>query len=140
DGRLMQNMRSYHETGERAVAVSEDGGETFGPLRLDKALKTPVCQGSVLRLSWPEDASLGGRSRIVFSSPRGKKRARLSVWVSYDEGQTWPIAKLVHAGGAAYSNLIALPDAKVGVLYEKDGYKSITLATFDLAWLEGSVQ
>ena len=136
DGSILQAMRSYHGKNRRAMAVSGNGGATFGKLYLDEALDTPVCQASILRLSWPEQAELGGRSRILFSSPRGRNRADLHVWLSYDEGATWPVSKRVHAGGAAYSNLVVLPDGRIGVLYEKDGYKTISLATFDLAWLE----
>ena len=57
--------------------------------------------------------------------------------MSYDEGRTWPVSRLVYAGGSAYSNLVVLPDYRIGVLYEKDGYRSIALATFSKAWLEG---
>ena len=63
-------------------------------------------------------------------------RSNLTVWLSYDEGASWPVSKLVHPGGSAYSNLVALPDGRIGVLYEKDGYKTISLATFALDWLE----
>ena len=35
----------------------------------------------------------------------------------------------------AYStNLVALPDLRIGVLYENDGYETIWLVTFTLAW------
>ena len=32
---------------------------------------------------------------------------------------------------------IALPDGRIGVLYEKDGYRTISLVTFTIDWLEG---
>ncbi len=137
DGAILQAMRSYHEKNRRAMSISRDAGETWDDDYLDDALNTPVCQASILRYSWPQDEGRGGRSRILFSSPRGASRSHLTVWLSYDEGATWPIHKLIYAGGAAYSNLIALPDQRIGVLYEKDGYQTISLATFDLAWLEG---
>ena len=47
-------MRSYHGRHNRAMATSRDGGKTFGDVYLDDALQTPVCQGSILRYSWPE--------------------------------------------------------------------------------------
>jgi len=119
------------------MAVSRDGGKTWGKGYLDDALETPVCQANILRFSWPEDETHGRKSRILFSSPRGSSRSNLTVWLSDDEGKTWPVGKQIHAGGSAYSNLVALPDGRVGVLYEKDGYQTISLATFDLPWLEG---
>ncbi|MCA9265310.1 MAG: exo-alpha-sialidase [Planctomycetales bacterium] len=136
DGSILQAMRSYHGTNRRAMAISTDGGATWGKQYLDEALDTPVCQANILRYSWPEDATHGKQSRILFSSPRGPDRSHLTIWLSYDEGKTWPVRKEIHAGGSAYSNLVALPDQRIGVLYEKDGYRTISLATFELAWLE----
>jgi sialidase-1 len=135
DGALLHSMRSYHGKGLRAMAVSKDGGESWGKVNLDAALETPVCQASLVRYSWPDEQ--GGKSRLLFSSPAGKKREHLTVWVSHDEGKTWPVRKEVYASGSGYSSLVALPDGKIGVLYEKDGAKTLTLATFALEWLEG---
>ncbi len=137
DGSVLQAMRSYHGQNNRAMAVSQDGGQSWGKVYLDDALQTPVCQANIMRYSWPEDQARGGKSRILFSSPKGSDRSHLTVWLSYDEGKTWPVSKLVHAGGSAYSNLAVLPDGRIGVLYEKDGYKTISLATFNIEWLEG---
>ena len=136
DGSIRQAMRSYHGKNRRAMSVSGDGGATWSDDYLDEALDTPVCQANILRYSWPDDASRGGKSRILFSSPRGRKRTNLHVWLSYDEGKTWPISEQIYAGGSAYSNLVVLPNGRIGVLFEKDDYKSITLTSFDIKWLE----
>lgn len=140
DGSVLQTMRSYHGQGLRAAAKSRDGGATWGEVYLDDALETPVCQASMIRYSWSGDAAAENQSRILFSSPRGAERARLTVWVSNDEGQSWPFQRLIYEGRAAYSNLIALPDGEVGLLFERDNSRKISLATFPLAWLEGSAQ
>lgn len=54
DGSLMQNMRSYHGKGGRAVSVGANGGDEMGPVRIDETLISPVCQGSVLRYRFRE--------------------------------------------------------------------------------------
>lgn len=136
DRSVLQAMRSYHGKNRRAMSVSKDGGATWSEDYLDSALDTPVCQASILRYSFADDETGDRRSRILFSSPMGKSRSNLHVWCSYDEGKTWPRKKMIHPGGAAYSNLVRLPGDKVGVLYEKDGYKTISLASFKLSWLE----
>lgn len=133
DGSVLQAMRSYHGKNCRAMAISRNGGETWEELYLDKALDTPVCQASILRYSWDEG---GSRSRILFSSPYGEKRKRLAIWLSYDEGESWPVRRTIYEGSAAYSNLVALPEGQIGVLFEKDDYEAISLATCSLAWLE----
>ena len=136
DGSVMQLMRSYHDAKSRAVAISSDGGETWGRQFLEDELNTPVCQASALRYSWPEQDKLGGKSRILFASPRGSKRNHFTVWLSYDEGETWPVRREIYSGASAYSCLVKLSDSRIGLLYEKDSYKKISFVTFTLNWLE----
>jgi len=63
------------------------------------------------------------------------------VRLSYDEGQTWPIGRTIHAGVAAYSSLAVLPGGRIGLLADRDNYKTLTFASFTLAWLtEGQDQ
>lgn len=126
DGRVLQQMRSYHDKGMRAMAISEDGGESWGEVYLDEALNTPVCQANILRYSWPETKGAKDANIIMFSSPRGKGRQQMTVWISRDDGKTWPEQRLINAGGAGYSNMVVLSDGQVGLLYEKDNYKTIS--------------
>jgi sialidase-1 len=132
DGRILDNMRSYHGENRRAVAASEDGGETWSEVTLDDALIEPVCQASLLRYTFPDDSQ---ESRILFSNPASTRRVMMTVRLSYDEGQTWPVSKLIHAGSSAYSCMTVLPNRSIGLLYERDGYRKITFARFDLSWL-----
>jgi len=138
DGSILQSMRSYHGQHNRAMSISGDGGQTWGPVYLDDAIQTPVCQGNILRYSWPEDQKLGGKSRILHSNPSGDGRTGMTVHLSYDEGKTWPIKRVIDSGPAAYSNLVALPNAQIGLLYEKGGYQTVTFTSFSLQWLEES--
>lgn len=132
DGRLLLNMRAYHGENRRAVATSDDGGETWSEVTLDDALVEPVCQANMLRYTFPE---LDGKSRILFSNPASTGRQMMTVRVSYDEGQTWPVAKLVYPGSSAYSCMTVLSDMSIGLLYERDGYRKISFTRFDLQWL-----
>lgn len=132
DGRVLQQMRSYHEKGLRAMAISDDGGESWGSVYLDQSLNTPVCQASILRYSWPEAKAGRSANTILFSSPRGKARQQMTLWISRDDGQTWPEQKQVYSGGSGYSNLVVLADGHVGLLYEKDNYKTISFARLPL--------
>jgi sialidase-1 len=132
DGTLMMNTRNWppREAHRRAVSTSGDGGLTWSQPVHDPALVTPHCQGSIRRLSaQPEDA----KNRILFSNPAStEKRERLTIRLSYDEGKTWAVSKLVHPGGSAYSCLVVLPDKSIGCLFEKDDYRRLTLARFTL--------
>lgn len=139
DGSLLLNMRNYHkrEKNMRALATSKDGGLTWSAVRYDPTLVEPICQASFLRYTIhpPHD-----RDRVLFSNPAGTKREKMTVRLSYDEGKTWPVAKVLHAGPAAYSCLTVLPDTTIGCFYErgeKHPYETITFARFDLRWLTG---
>lgn len=128
DGTLMHNMRITGKQHRRAVATSNDGGMTWSPVRFDNALIEPVCEGNILRYTWPED---GNKSRILFSNPASLKRENLTVRVSYDEGTTWSASKVIYAGPSAYSCMTVLPDHAAGILFEcgvKNSYETIKFA------------
>ena len=152
DGTLMINMRSQDahgsvtlrtrpRNGYRSIAVSRDGGETWTDPAFDEHLGDPVCQAGFIRYSLASDED---QNRLLFSnpsppiSPERGQRIRMTVRLSYDEGKTWPVGKLVHDGPSAYSCLARLPDGRIGILYEageKGSYESITFARFDVKWL-----
>lgn len=126
DGSVLLNMRSVAGNKRRLVAVSKDGGATFSKPVEDPALIEPVCQASILRLP-------GENGGILFSNPASTTREKLTVRLSRDEGKTWPAAKVLHPGPAAYSCLTVLPDGTIGCLYErgrKQPYEEITFARF----------
>ena len=135
NGQLLINMRNYWASeggvasrgGKRAVAISSDGGNSWGELRFDEKLIEPICQAGMIRCSWPNE----GRSRIVFSNPASSQsRQRMTVRISYDEGRTWPVSKLIWPASAAYSCPARLSDGRVGLLYERDDYKTIAFTAF----------
>ena len=123
--------------GVRIISRSSDGGETWSEPTFDKTLIEPTCQGSLFRYSWPGDSN-SDRSRILFANPASRSRGRMTVRMSYDEGRTWPVSRLVDPGSAAYSCLARLSDGRIGLLYESGGYKRVTFAAFGLEWLSSA--
>ncbi len=72
------------------------------------------CQGSIRR--YTKDLSI---HRIMATNPAGPNyRTNLTLRVSYDEGDTWPIAREIFPHSAGYSALVKTADYKTGVLYE----------------------
>ena len=135
DGTLMMNMRiQWFGKGYRGVSYSEDGGGTWSKFIYDEALPDPVCQASIIRYSLAKDSGLNS---LLFSNPATGGRNGMTVRLSYDDGQTWPVSKLIYSGPSAYSCLTVLPDKSVGLLYEKGEYGTISFASFNLAWLTG---
>ena len=133
DGSLYINCRNHVGGTRRAVARSQDQGQTFAQFEWDETLIEPVCQASLESLP-------GGQ--LLFANPASTRRERMTVRLSSDGGRTWPTAQTLHPGPAAYSDLAALPNGELCCLYESgDGqpYEMLTLARFNLAWLnEGS--
>jgi sialidase-1 len=37
---------------------------------------------------------------------------------SFNEGQTWPVSRVLHPGPSAYSDLAELPDGQIGSIFE----------------------
>lgn len=129
DGSLVLNMRNDMGSHRRAVSTSVDGGLTWTAPVLDDALVEPVCQGSLLRAGKGKDAVL------LFSNPAHTRRRNMTVRLSRDGGATWPVAKTIHGGPAAYSNLVELGEGWIGLLYERGDeqpYETITMTRFRL--------
>jgi sialidase-1 len=142
DGRLMLNMRndSKSHPNQRAVSYSSDGGLTWSQVEYNPVLIEPICQASLIRYA-PSDAKRNV-NLLLFSNPAEKiedMRKNLTIRLSLDEGKTWPIRRVLHAGPSAYSCLAVLPDGSIGCLYEggKDfRYEKIIFARFNLNWLQ----
>jgi sialidase-1 len=138
DKSLLLSMRNYRGKNRRAFATSSDAGLTWSEPANHEQVYCPTCQASILRYSPPP---AGGKTRILYSGPGGAGRKNMTIRLSYDEGKTWPVAKVLYAGSAAYSDLVVLPDGSIGCLYERDDYRKITFARFTLGWLtEGKDQ
>jgi sialidase-1 len=132
DGSVRFNVRRWSGKAVRKTCVSADGGKTWSKVEDPPDLADPGCMGSVLRYTDPAD---GAKSRILFSGPQSAKRENVTVFVSYDEGKTWPVKQVLCKDAFAYSCLTALPDGTIGCLYEAEGTKKIVFARFTLGWL-----
>jgi len=136
DGSLLLNIRNYRDKGHRGISMSKDGGLTWSKVTSDPTLIEPVCQASFIRYTKSPQFM---KDRLLFSNPASEtERIKMTVRVSYDEGKTWPVGKLLNAGPSGYSCLTVLPDMKIGCLYERGDHSSIdkvTFARFSLAWV-----
>lgn len=143
DGRVMLNTRSLAKENRRIVTTSPDGATKWSGPRFDNALLEPICMASIVRLSLKPASD---KNRILFANPDNLSRAdgkevpgghrdrkNLSVKLSYDEAQTWPVNKVLEPGASAYSDLAVLPDGTILCFYERS--KLLTVARFNLEWL-----
>ena len=73
--------------------------------------------------------------KLLYSGPRSTKRENGTIYLSTDDGQTWPVKKTLVTGNFAYSNLVELPDGTLGCVFETDNHQHITFARFTMDWL-----
>lgn len=146
DGRVLFNIRNHSPEFLRAVSVSPDGFSRFSPCRLDPALPDPICFGSLAA------ASIEGKHTLLFSNCGvrpcrenfySRARRNLTVRLSRDDGETWPVSRRLEIG-AGYSDMAVSRDGKWFYCYYEHDCSDIlhseprhlTLAKFNLEWLE----
>ena len=136
DGRILMSIR---HGGKRWYNISEDGGETWQPNTSTwNDITAPACNGDIIRYTSVNQGH--NKNRLLHSVPKGSQRSNVTVYVSYDEGQTWPVSKCIVPYDAAYSSLCILPDHSIGLYVEESdadtlGY-SMVFYNFGLEWLE----
>lgn len=131
DGRLLLNMRNYdREQRTRQLAYSEDGGQSWTNMQHAPELIEPICQASMLRFDSEGDTF------ILFSNPASKeKRENMTLKASSDGGKSWQTLRQIHAGPAAYSDLVQLNERQIGILYEagqESPYEGIAWEVIDV--------
>ena len=147
NGDALVNFRNYttedfspdpQGRGQLIYRFGEDGSVEI-PTTFTEQPELPMpgfgLQGSIVRHSWPDDPA--GRSILLYSGSNNREqRIGMTVWLSEDEGATWPIKRLIDAGPSAYSDLAVLPDGRIALLYELGGDDGMSLAVFTLDWLQ----
>ncbi|MEA9984364.1 sialidase family protein [Subtercola sp. RTI3] len=136
DGRVLLNSRDHANQGYRKVALSSDGGATYGPVTSDLELPDPANNASLVRL-YPDAAAGTPEAKILLFTNANSQSARqnLTARVSCDDGATWPFARQLNAGFSAYSVAARLGGDSVGVLYESSYSTGIQFAALNDAWL-----
>lgn len=132
DGSIRFNVRRWAGNPVRKTCVSQDGGDTWSPVQDVPELMDPSCMASIYRYTDPADQR---KSRLLYSGPNSTKRDTGTIFLSYDEGATWPVKRELCPGPFAYSCLTSLADGTIGCLYEAEGTQKIVLARFHLDWL-----
>lgn len=160
DGRVMFNSRNESLNYRRLITTSADGATGWSKPYFHDAFFEPICFGSMVRHSQQPAQS---RNRILFCNPdsrhdpwvaakastprsaRNRHRTNLTLRMSYDEGHTWPVSKVIDEGIAGYSDLAVTPDGMIHVLYEGgtipgwDGShfknQAMSVVSLNLEWL-----
>ncbi|MEV7603966.1 exo-alpha-sialidase [Paenarthrobacter sp. NPDC089322] len=136
DGRVLLNSRDNANQGYRRVAVSTDGGVTYGPVTQDTELPDPANNGAIARMFPNAAQGSVDAKKLIFTNANSKTgRENVSARVSCDDGATWPGVRTIRPGFSAYSTVTRMEDGKFGVLYEGNYTDNMPFAKFDDAWL-----
>lgn len=132
DGAILMSVRTG---GNRLWTKSTDGGITWGIKNSWTEIWGNACDADIVRYTSTLDGF--NKNRLLHTLPNASDRTNVTMWVSYDEGKTWPTKKSICTGQSAYSSITILPDGTIGVYLEEDGstpYKMYFL-NFSLKWL-----
>ncbi len=160
DGKVLFNSRNESVNYRRLFTYGSDGATKWSKPVFADSFFEPICFGSLCRYSLQPYQS---KNRILFcnpdsrndpwiaekaSTPRSAKnrhRTNLTVRMSYDEGNTWPVRKVIDPGIAGYSDLAVTPDGMIHCFYEGGSitgtggshFKNthMSVVSFDLSWL-----
>ena len=132
DGSVLLDSRQFAGARVRRTAISRDGGKRWSPVKESPDLADPSCMASTLRYSFPDGTTTGV---LLHSGQRSSGRERGTIYLSRDEGKTWPVKRVLVPGSFAYSVLTRFSDGTIGCLFEADGYGRIVFARFPLGWL-----
>lgn len=126
DGNLLCSIRN---NGNRLWSISRDGGLHWEESREWADVTTCACNGDLIRYN----------DRILLHSvPDSNKRENVCVKVSYDEGKTWPVSKVICKGPSQYSSLTVLQDGTIAAFIEKNtSGVELWYLNFTLDWVEG---
>ncbi len=120
DGILLYNVRTRYDG--RHLSRSPDGGKTWSELKSHPDLEVTQCNGSMITLI---DKYGETTSNLLFSIPSPGGRKDGFIYVSKDEGKSWPLVHQPVEGYFAYSALIQADAETVCLFYEANHYKDI---------------
>lgn len=125
-GGILMNLRHEGDTHCRAMALSRDGGYSFGEPALRPDLPDPICLGSM---------TIHPTKNLLAFCNCGSQTGRenLTLRFSTDGGATWPAAHKI-ADLGCYSDLAFSPDGKrIYVFYEQGKYESLVFESYALS-------
>ncbi|PWH06098.1 hypothetical protein DEO23_09815 [Brachybacterium endophyticum] len=133
DGSVLLNSRAG---GHRWQAISTDGGLTYSSPREVPEQIDPANNGQVTRV-FPDARQGSAKAKVLALSSTldPSIRRRLSLSLSFDDGETWTSQHLLDDDASAYSTITPFGDGRLGLLYEREAYATISYRTIDVAAL-----
>lgn len=147
DGRVMLNIRNESAVRKRGKSYSINGISSWSKPEYIEDLFEPTCMASTIRI-----VDKKGRQGLLFINPDSEKlpvaksannrpRMNLTAKLSFDEGKSWPVKKVINPVYSGYSDVAFTKDGNVYCLYEiQSGHGNnrslaIQFKRFNLQWI-----
>lgn len=138
NGSILMDIRTKPN---RRYSISNDEGITWNGAYAQPDLQDPACNGEIIRYTSTLDGY--NKNRLIHTNlHHDSQRKNLVIKISYDEGNTWPIEKVIEPSYAIYSAVTTSPiDGKIYVYWEKSIDDSVgsgcdmVLTTLTLDWI-----
>jgi sialidase-1 len=141
NGSIYYNSRISGRTGNKSIAWSKDGGESWSESYVSKYLQDGPgdmygCKSGLVRLRYDD------KDIVIFSTPKNQKGkrdnpedVRTVVHVSFDGAKTWPVSRElpIEFGGYSWMSVGRNGTPSEGMIYLMTWDK--VLARFNLAWI-----
>ncbi len=140
DGSVLLSIRNPSAIKRRAFSTSKSGIDNWSNIRFEEELFDPTCMASIVSLK------KNRKHALLFVNPDSEHiekhpRQNLTAKVSFDEGETWPLQKVLNPGASGYSDLTVDKKGNVYCLYETNtknnkGFTySLVLRKIDTKWI-----
>lgn len=142
NGDLLRNDRgasgAFRARRRRQISISGNNGNSWSSWRSSEDLLDPLCQASLLRYnySYPQRLIFLNPSTTLTGLPNRKK---MSVKISYDDGITWPVERMLDANNGGYSSMARTDNGQIASLQEarenNNTAYTIKFRRFNLSWV-----
>lgn len=120
---------------DRTFVVSADHGQTWSTPGTWRELRGNACNASLTRYSTTREGK--AHNVLLHTLLHSAKRERLTLFLSDDDGRSWPVSRVICEGEAAYSELVVFPDGSIGIISEENDRPAydIYFTRVSLEWL-----
>lgn len=137
DGALLVSSRNRASgANARTYMLTRDGGKTWTPEATWPELTGNACNGAFTR--YQPVGTKGAKGKyLLHTLPASATRDHLCLFLSPDEGKTWPISREICRGEAVYSEVTVFPDGTIGIISEENDHPGfdIYFTRVSLDWL-----
>lgn len=137
DGSLLVSSRNRASgANARTYILTRDGGKTWEREATWPELTGNACNGAFAR--YLPVGTKGKKSKyLLHTLPASATRDHLRLFLSQDEGKTWPISREICRGEAVYSEVVVFPDGTIGIISEENDQPGfdIYFTRVSLDWL-----